>query len=275
MTTLRNIRQTRVTTILNNVVDKDVTSMLLPLNLMQYIMFCPKYRIKNNCITPNGFISNVISIIVSLVFMLLYVRFTVYTLYYYQDNFNVPIFVLISTWYDVFFHSLGFIMNCVIGIVQSKKSVKFVLTLQKVHRFLVNETSFKQFIVWNWIIVVVVLWGHLCIETCFGILTRLPIVTYYSCYIMVFFDFNIIYGIRVIKLLEDKVLLWSTKSGDENSKNEEVFQVYVDILDCYDIYKDCFQYFVSTFHFFFVTWPKRELKSYGTLFLFRLFTMLY
>ncbi|XP_047035442.1 uncharacterized protein LOC124641416 [Helicoverpa zea] len=46
-----------------NILDKDVQLMLWPLNLMQYMMLCPKYQIKNNLITPNNLISNIISII--------------------------------------------------------------------------------------------------------------------------------------------------------------------------------------------------------------------
>lgn len=250
METHRNIQKTRVKNYLNNVVDIDVQSMLLPLNLMQYIMFCPKYRIINDCITPNSFISNVISIIVTLVFILLLVICFLNSIYFYKRVY-ASTFGYMSSYFDIFFYSFGLTINCVLGIIQSRKSTKFVICIQNVHRFIKNESILKHLIIWNWIIVVVVLCTNVCACIFIGTMNSIPFSSYYACFVLMIFDFNFIYAIRLIKLLENMVLLWSTKSGDINSLREsdceKAFQAYVDILDCYTIFKDCFQLFVSTF----------------------------
>lgn len=54
--------------ILGTIIHKDVQSMLLPLNVMQFTTLCPKYCIKNNCISPNSIVSTFITFITVLLF---------------------------------------------------------------------------------------------------------------------------------------------------------------------------------------------------------------
>lgn len=73
-------------------------------------------------------------------------------------------------------------------------------------------------------------------------------------YFLVIFDLHTIYAMRLLKSLENKVLLWiihvlnSQEIEDMRgeSYNKRVLQVYVDMLDCYGILKVYFQQYVST-----------------------------
>lgn len=71
-------------------------------------------------------------------------------------------------------------------------------------------------------------------------------------FIIISFDFNILYSIRIINLLENKIVLWNARalyirSSDAFDKgySKEMLQIYVNILKCYDLYKQGFQHFVS------------------------------
>ncbi|XP_022818590.1 uncharacterized protein LOC111351053 [Spodoptera litura] len=63
------------------------------------------------------------------------------------------------------------------------------------------------------------------------------------------FDTNMVYAIRIITLLKDKVFLWNTQVKNvqnmaESEKKyycQNLFKTYDDILKCYDIYRICYQ----------------------------------
>ncbi|XP_063897098.1 uncharacterized protein LOC135118600 [Helicoverpa armigera] len=115
----------------NNIVDSDVQSMLLPLNLLQNVFFCPKYRIKNDYITPTNLMSNLISSIATLVFIMIY-AYRNYLIHFSKMS-QLSTAWKYTSYFNGFCYSLGFIMNLVIGIIQSQNSVQFVLTFQNVH----------------------------------------------------------------------------------------------------------------------------------------------
>ena len=89
--------------ILKNTVDKDVQAMLLPLNLMQYFSFCPKYRITNNVITSNGVISNFVFMTVTLIFILSFV-FRTYKVDFFHKDAGAPIFFYITSYHDTVYY---------------------------------------------------------------------------------------------------------------------------------------------------------------------------
>ena len=244
------IRQIRVEKISNYTVDKDVQSMLWPLNLMQYIMFCPKYRIKNDLITQNSLISNLISMIVTVVYLSTYFYTTVT-----EDaqSLGFPTFLNFSCFNECLVFGCGFCMNFVIGVIQTKNNVQFILTFQKVHRFLNAGANVNHFVVGNWILGITALGFYVIIYTIFWVQMGASFSSIYVAYFLVFYDFNIVYATRILKLLENQVCLWSFKVTicreleDTQTENDykKVFQAYVEILECYRSYKVCYQPLVS------------------------------
>lgn len=242
--------------LLNNVVDDDVQSILLPLNLMQYIMVCPKYRIKNDLIFPNSSIFYFVSLLVTLLYIsLLWYRNS--TMVFFEDFMGAMNFTYFISFFDCVFYSVGFTINYAVNLIQTKKFIKFVLTFQKVHRFLHNEYFTKSFIIWNWIIVILSISGYITVFSYFCININAPFYAMLVTYFFIFFDFNIIYAIRILKLLEHKVVLWNIQATenleteDINQENymKKMFQTYVDILESYNLQQVCTQQFVSSSSF--------------------------
>ena len=258
MKTFRNIwrQKFQVKVISSVTVDKDVQSMFLPFNLMEYITFCPKYTIKDNFITPNSLKSYLISMIGTFIMILVFIYRT-YMIFFYYDCYGRNFTLNYIACFDCIFYCFGFIMNFVHGIILTRKSIKFVFTFQKVHRFLNNDTSVSQFIIWNWISIIGYTFGHTVFFITFCVFTGEPYYLILSLVICVLLDLNMIYATRGITLLKNKVVLWNVKAmqtqemKDTNSKNysKEMFQAYVDILKCYNIHKFCFQRIVSTLVF--------------------------
>ncbi|PZC73336.1 hypothetical protein B5X24_HaOG200860 [Helicoverpa armigera] len=233
-----------------NLVDKDVQSMLLPLNLMQYIAFCPKYCIKNNFISINSLFSNFISFCGLLIFLSSFLYRN--TLIAQSLGHSFTVFMYITAYFDFVYYCCGYVMNFIVGIMQTKNSVNFVLTFQNIHRFLNNETYSRNFKVLNWIIVILTVVGQTTIFAYFNITVGLSHYFIYISFIITVFDFNIIYATRLLGILENKLLLWSNNVLDLREIGEiydenycrNMYLAYVDILKCYELHKVCFQEYI-------------------------------
>lgn len=241
---------------MNNLVDKDVQSMLLPLNVMQNIMFCPKYRIKNDVIGPIGIIYSLVSLIGTGFFIFgFFHRLSIL----YDDNVtrdnttHVHNTKYLIAFFDCGYYSFGLAMNFISGVIETKTYISLVLVFQNVHRFLNDTKISKHFTFWSWISIIMAGGFFTALFISISIKLRLPYYYILSCYSMVSFDFNYMYAIRFLKLLEDKIILWNTRALNSQGRRivdtEEVkrlFDAYVNILECYGFYKVCFRKIVST-----------------------------
>ena len=242
----------RVTVLLDNFVDKDVQSMLLPLNLMQNILFCPKYRIKDNFIYPNGFVTKLVSLCVMILSTISYC-YQVYKQHIDNNIRNYVIISYISAYIELFMYFVGFIINYVINVLQTQRNISFILKVQQVHRFMNETCLFKRFIIWNWISVIAIFGSYAICLIYFIVGINTPAIDAFNFWVSLFcFDLNYITAIRFIKLLGNKVHVWKIQTkhlrhmdhSESESYCRKMFQAYVNILECYEIYKKSFQYTV-------------------------------
>ena len=236
----------RVENLFNNVIDKDLQSMLLPLNLLQTIVFYPKYCISNNNITRNGRKSKILSLSATILFILI----KCHDLFDKKSQNFIPMTIILSK-SDFLLFSIGFIINFILCVLDTEKNIQFVLKFQDVHRYIHNDTL-KVFTIANWVIFVSILVFYGTSSMLIFKLTVGSIHSSFSTVILLSFDANLVYAIRLIQLLKDKVDQWSVQAlqyldmdcRDRGDHCKRMFQAYVDILDCYDIYKDSFQLMV-------------------------------
>ena len=243
----KQYQSTSIKLISNRTVDKDVQSMFFPLNLMHFIILCPKYRIKHDIITPNSLISVFVSMIMTLIAILTFVHSSYVITLNISDHASVFLY-----WFNCAFVCFGFALNFMIGLNLTKSNVQFVLMFQKVHRFINNQSGFNQIIIWTWIIVIMVFSSYVIVLTYLYANMSAKFSKVYAAYFFIIFDVNIVYAIRVIRLLENKVVLWNIREFNpleiENIRGAKysykVLQAYAEILECYDIFKHNFQAFV-------------------------------
>ena len=238
----------------HNVVDKDVQSMFLPFTLMQIILLGPRYCIKNNAITTNNLFNKVL-LLSGIVFCVSLFAFRV-------------VDIQISTWFTQrmqFYHLFlslsynffGIFIIFVINLIQSESNVLFVLTIQKVHRVLKNEVNYlRRYIRNSWVFVAVIIciyivyWGSICF-----LYQIIPFHVAIELLVLIHFDVNIIFAMRYIKLLEDKIVLWSRhvllsdSDNQDEASRKRLFQTYLQILKSYEIYKNISQHSVGIFFF--------------------------
>ena len=259
------LQSRRINVLFNHFIDKDLQSMLQPLNFLQSIKFCPKYRITNNFIAPNSRLSNCVSLCgtISFLSILIYHFYCEATNKYLLKYFPMSQFT--SYTLAVFFNT-GLIVSSISSVMRTNNNVSFILKFQDVHRFL--NKSFKYFTICSWVIVTVYLSISVFCVTYFALFTRNYILTVVSL-IIFSLDIDIIYATRLIQLLKDKVDLWNIHSlqfrKQEDCDKEDhckiMFQAYVNILQCYEICWDSFQHVVREYDYFFLYTPYLHIHT--------------
>lgn len=237
----------------NNKLDKEVFQMLRPLNLMQILLLNPKYHIKNNLINPNNCLNKFILISGAVMFLITYIYRIMEIIL--DDNFrrySTTDFLMFASIFDFFYRCMGFFMNFMINFSQTKTEVLFVLYFQEVHRFIHNKTCLKSFIMRSWMGVAALFGFYIIFLTYVYVLfLRPPWNVMFYILIMVTLDSNLIYAIRLIKLLTNKVVLWNIKfllirkNGCSKQEITKMLKAYVQILKCYNFIVNIYQIRVS------------------------------
>lgn len=236
-------------TFLTNKIDQDVQSLIFPLNLMQILVLNPKYRIKNNFISPNNCFNKSILLCATLTFLSAYVyRVLEISLDSNLRRYGTVSFLYFASYFDFIFYCTGFIMNFTINLSKTKKMVILILTFQEVHKLINNDYSFKWSVRKTWIYVTLIFVFYI---TIFLFMCFAPWHIVFNLVALISLDSNLIYFIVMIKVLTEKAKLWNVKimnlpknyCNDMHSKG--LFDVYVGILKCYKILKNVFQQPVS------------------------------
>ncbi|PZC77065.1 hypothetical protein B5X24_HaOG200715 [Helicoverpa armigera] len=244
----------------SNYIDKNLQTMLFPLNLMQNMMFFPKYSIYNNNIRSNSLLSNFVSLCttIAVISLHLYRSYKLYSDNIIREFINI---LYITSYFDIILTCIGFTINFIVSVYQSKNNVLFILKLQKVHTFLNGEQQFKRFMYRNWMFLVFE-FLYFTFGLCFFcVKLNLPKYDYFCSLTALCFDVNLVYAIRMIKLLSDKVELWNIEAQkllqlnyvDIESHCQKMFDAYVHILECYDLFQCSYQQLImfNSVQFFF------------------------
>lgn len=236
---------------LSDSLDKDVQSMFLSLNFMTNILLCPKFSIKNNFIKPNSRLSSFISVISTALFCFLFFFSCFPYMFYSKIQFDsIESF---TTLLDSIFYGSGFIMNCILCVIRTNRNVQFVLYFQHLHRCLDDSTGFKRFIKLNWFIFTFILSYYISYYSYLSISMNINFCELLMLHFLILFDLQMVYAMRILKLLGCKASLWNMKvmSCDDYDNVrvkdfcKKMIEAYFCILKCYDIHKGCIQEWVS------------------------------
>lgn len=231
---------------LDNFVDKDVQSVFLPFRIFQNVMICPKYTIKNDFMTPNNIKSNLFSLFGTIMFI------SAFTYRFYKsfsNSKNQTRAIYFAFCFEWFYYCTGFTINYFSTFLYSKKEVKFVLTLQKIHRLLNDKRTSTRYLIFNWVWLLSIIPCYIAFFTRLSLQITIP---YYHLITitLLFFDFNTIFAIQFIKLLKFKLILWNIEavnshdyeSTESKLKIENIFKAFMNVLKCYNMYKVMYQY---------------------------------
>lgn len=225
---------------LNNAIDKEIQSLLLPLDLLQNIMLLPKYSIRDNFIYPNSMVLKYIGLCAAIV----YSASGAYRTYgFYNDRIIRVYFegTYIMSYLDFLFYAGRYFMIYNLNVVQTNSNVSFVLRYQKIHRFFKNSTYIKCFNFWSWFSVIfIVFWLIFILATL--LVTRAPfyLIIYFT--FVILFDLCSIHASRLITLLKNSVVLLNVEIKSleytrvDQGHCNKLWKTYLNILKCYDSY---------------------------------------
>ncbi|CAK1591337.1 unnamed protein product [Parnassius mnemosyne] len=192
--------------LLDNYIDADLQEFLCPLNLGHYVLFSPKYSIRYNFITSNSCTANCFSLFYTFSFMMLYTSHEVLDpkLKYLNS------IMLSATIFNFLVYCIGCGQNSILNIIQSNTHVNLILTVQKIHKSFKHTNICKSFVIGNWIFVITLLTFYIGLAAIETFVRKLGsnCISYVPVLIT---DFNIIYKIRMVKLLRYYTVSWTSE----------------------------------------------------------------
>ncbi|PZC79305.1 hypothetical protein B5X24_HaOG201002, partial [Helicoverpa armigera] len=238
--------------LLDNRVEKDLQSVLRPLNLTLGIFICSKYSIRYNFITPNGIYYN----ICGFVCVVIYCSYSIYTtvsssieLVQLKNNFNPRLHW--SSIFEVFFNAFGLMLHYINNVKHRCNNTAIVLKIQfaiKVLEFNSNELKSLKF--FNWLSIIIL--NGICLVSIaffsYFFFENLRFFGILSFYCSVIFDVSLLYAACVIKLLRKLLAAWNDHvvrsknilDSQRESYWNTMYDVYISILEAYMIVEKSF-----------------------------------
>ncbi|PZC77055.1 hypothetical protein B5X24_HaOG200704, partial [Helicoverpa armigera] len=239
-----------------NRLNKEVYRIIYPFHLIFLVLCSSKYTVKYNFILKDGVLRKIVSFL-SVCFVVIvsscYMFLEKYTAYINNvQSIKIIFFIFHGV---LILYCIANIMLFSMNIALSKQNIELILKIQLVHTNIDFSKSSKNFIIWNWIYLIIFLVIDLAISSSYY-------VTYYEqdvvdalgylCnYLFAVFDMNVIYACRLITLLRKYLNKWSKvilklSDGVNNRNCGQLFEIYDNIIRAFQLYKTVFQVVVSS-----------------------------
>lgn len=233
------------------VIDKQLQSILKPLNFMQTFVFSDKYKIKANVVTPNGIRHSFLSL-----FGFLIVTFIHVYSFTQNCNFDLKNTLIFVIWLgyviDVLTDGIGYFLNYYTNIKNRQNNVLLVLKLQNAYKIL--KIDGRKHVQKNWASIAVVIWFYIIYDCVFWYtVLNFNVVDLLITNLYITFDINIIYASRLLNLLSCFLEMWiKTVNGlgyseefDDETNWIKIFDVFMNVFEAYQLIEETFKSFVS------------------------------
>lgn len=242
--------------LLDNTITKQFQRMLLPLNIIQYAYFDPKFRIKDDFIMSNSRFEIAFTVVGNLILILIFFCRIF-------EVVDVKTTYVIAASLDFVVRVIGYVIKIFVNIQQSSNSVLLILKIQSIHIKQNSKAySYKNMMISNWIYIIIIYIVFVICSIVYALKVDLHLTEIENIIIFLFLDFDVsvIYAFRIITCIRKELVLWTTeviyyssKNGNENFDYwMKMYTIYLDILDAFNTYKKVFQTTVSIFCFFLV-----------------------
>lgn len=233
------------------VINRQLETILKPLNIMQNLILSQKYKIQDDVITPNSIFYRCLSLLS--VFMTTSVCiYSIRSSYTSKPRGALSLIILISYMFSNFIDGVGYWLNFFTNVKNRQNNVFLFLKLQNAFKFFKIDGIYYAFV--NWTIVVAVIGFYIFFVWFFW----LSIEGFDAADILVtgffiIFDLNILYASRLLNLLSCCLEMWvknvNSLGYSDEVDNEtywiRIFNVFLDVLDAYQLIQKTFQTLVS------------------------------
>ena len=221
--------------------------------MMQNLFICGKYSIRYNFITSNSRRYNFIGIFVAVTFRCIIIIQLMISIAHWKGKESTAIGW--CNFFDIFFFSIGLIINYCSNIINCNDHAILVLKIQHVHRVLkIDGKVLKDLVISNWAYVIALNIFYFIIIAYYGWFFAFGnILDLISGYCTISLDINIVYAIFVINLLKRTLNEWI--KNVQESGNVEIlsndsylavmYDLYLNILKAFKIFQKTFRLLVS------------------------------
>nr|QZH55060.1 gustatory receptor 27 [Achelura yunnanensis] len=234
-----NIQSNEV--LLKNILSDNFQKMLFPFNVIEKMFFLSKCKIQNNFVTPNRFMDNVISLIFVSTVSLLHV---VSLISHLVSNNAQTVTLIVVAFINLLLYCTGFFLHFICKVVNTNVNVEFLLKLQHIYHCLYKtETCIKSAVLKSRLQVyflvisnfVAIFWAMY-----FELANYIDIIIVF---VLLHFDVDMIYASMMIQMIEQFTMRWleMLDSIEENNDWNKLFEVYLDLLQAYELFKKIFK----------------------------------
>lgn len=237
----------------DNILDKFIQEVLLPLNLLQYLFLSPKFKIYRNFITFNNYYVYFLS------FALLF-AITILLLIRLITSNEKLVWFYYSRAFDFFFLPTACCICFCSNLLNTKRNVNIILNIQRVFNELHQkrrESKITKILVWVQVAACITFYAR-----CAVVVIETNISDTVTLLIIFYFDVQVLYATQIISFISSQVNMWLSefysiyemevnvvgKSIDiVGNKWGKLFSTYRRILSTFQQTKDSFDVFVSIF----------------------------
>nr|WCC58034.1 gustatory receptor 49 [Papilio xuthus] len=245
-----------------NHIQIDFEKVLFPLTLTQYVILSPKYYLCQNYISPNSIFTNFIIISLAMTIFISFLYFSFKYLITVQIYLND---ILVFLYYfEHLIYAFGLLVNVLFLIIQSSINVELIIRIQIIiNNLKINKRDTRLIIIGNWIFCFLIFLFYLMnvyVQIFHVFMNYVNI--FLSIFILMPWDFNIVYAARIIYLLRKETESWirhlklliNAKNHREhdnlgNYHWQSILKAYLAIIDAYSTCEKITE--IPLRHFFF------------------------
>lgn len=244
--------------LLNNIIDKNMQGFLLPLNYMQSCFVLSKYKISNNFITPNGLVYHVLSFLglIAVIFLHTYPLLTRKI-----TNLKMSELIYLGSIFNLLFHDTSYVIVYILNTINGLDNIKLIIKIQGAHHILsMPKNVLKKYTICNWLHVIIKYPSYTMILSLYVYFVEL--LNIYKIFYLIstmYFDCNIVYAARLMKLLtiemnylKERIKRYSIISPEQENVSKQrklnfkkITQAYLDLISAFDKFKKVFRFSVS------------------------------
>nr|WCC57763.1 gustatory receptor 49 [Papilio dardanus] len=229
-----------------NYIHSYIEKILLPLTITQYIILSPKYYLRHNYISPNSVFINIILCCLTVIIFICFLYFSL--MFLNTIRMYITDFLCFLFYFEHSVYAIGYIFNVLFLILQSQVNVNLIINIQMINNKIeINNRVARNYLIGNWIFCFLIFLFY-CLNMYVQIFhvftTYITIIL--SLFMIMPWDFNIIYAARIIFLLRKQTECWIMNFNNKlNSKNQHknnildnyhwqaTLKAYLNIIDAY------------------------------------------
>lgn len=221
----------------NNIIDKEMQAFIRPLQLYEIILLHSKYTIRDNFITPNRRVYNVLSCMGMAVFIAIYLRIS---MIFIGINLFENVFYLIVA-ININISTIIFLYIAINNINNAENNVKLILDLHEAkNRVQFSDSNIKDLIIGNNIIIgIIVSMTIICSSVCYIYQPEYDLFYVIDEFEIAILDAYFVYATRIVSLLKRSIDVWLEEMKIRNDKclrkekNEFINWIEVQNAFCY------------------------------------------